>query len=279
MKRTSSFLALGIGLLVAAGAMADEHGEPLHPYLEWRHYFSFGVYEQEMEAEVSESRGPLPTLSVNLEDLEVDDEHTDISLAYQYRFGERWALVTAFNRFQGDGRLGRDRSFSVGPVDVPLGVGLETDIEIDTYVLDLLYRAYRSPRAEISLGAGVHAFDFYTSIRAFGQAARNLREEKLEIDEFLAPLPNLRVQGFYAFSPRLSVSGALGWLSVDIDEWDGDFRYYKADLSYRFGGGFVASVGYQLTDMDVTRRDKRPLRRSDYDLEFSGPSIHLSYGF
>ena len=103
MKRTIGFLALGIGLLVVAGAMADEQGEPLHPYLEWRHYFSFGVYEQEMEAEVSESRGPLPTLSVNLEDLEVDDEHTDISLAYQYRFGERWAIVTAFNRFQGDG--------------------------------------------------------------------------------------------------------------------------------------------------------------------------------
>ena len=60
---------------------------------------------------------------------------------------------------------------------------------------------------------------------------------------------------------------------------DGNFRYYKADLSYRIGGGFVASVGYQLTDMDATRKQDKPRRRSDYEIEFSGPSIHLSYGF
>ena len=268
-----------IGLFLTSVAMADGYEEPLHPYLEWRHYFSLGVYEQEMEAEVGESRGPLPTLSIDLEDLEVDDEHTDVSLAYQYRFGERWAMVAAFNRFQGDGKFGRNRSFSFGPLDFPFGVGVETEIEIDTYVLDLLYRAYRSSRAEISVGAGIHAFDFYTSISAFGQAVTNVREESLEIDEFVAPLPNLRLQGFYAFTPRLALSGALGWLSVDIDEWDGNFRYYKADLSYRIGGGFVASVGYQLTDMDATRKQDKPRRRSDYEIEFSGPSIHLSYGF
>ena len=62
-------------------------------------------------------------------------------------------------------------------------------------------------------------------------------------------------------------------------QWDGNFRYYTADLSYRIGGGFVASIGYQLTDMDATRKQSRPRRRSEYDLEFSGPSIHLSYGF
>ena len=60
---------------------------------------------------------------------------------------------------------------------------------------------------------------------------------------------------------------------------DGNFRYYQIDFSYRIGGGFVASIGYQLTDMDATRKQSRPRRRSEYDLEFSGTSIHLSYGF
>lgn len=272
-------IVLGVGPLWVGKALADGHEEPLHPYLDWRHNFSLGAYNQEMEAEVSESHGPLPPLSVNLEHLRLDDDHTDASLAYQYRFGERWALVAAFNRFRGDGRFGRDRSFSFGPLEFPFGVGVDTDIGIDTYVLDVLYRAYRSPRAEIFLGAGVHGFDFDTSIHAFGQALSNIREESLEIDEFVGPLPNLRLQGFYAFTSRFSISGGLGWLSVDIDEWDGNFRYYKIDLSYRIGGGFVASLGYQVTDMDATRRDSNPLRRSDYDIKFSGPSLHLSYGF
>lgn len=272
-------IVLGVGPLWICRALADGHEEPLHPYLDWHHNFSLGAYNQEMEAEVSESRGPLPTLSVTLEHLRLDDDHTDASLAYQYRFGERWALVAAFNRFQGDGKFGRDRSFSFGPLDFPFGVGAKTEIDIDTYVLDVLYRAYRSPRAEIFLGAGMHAFDFDTSIKAYGQALARNREESLEIDEFVGPLPNLRLQGFYAFTPRFSLSGALGWLSVDIDEWDGNFRYYKADLSYHIGGGFVASLGYQVTDIDATRTQAGPRRRSDYDIEFSGPSFHLSYGF
>ena len=65
---------------------------------------------------------------------------------------------------------------------------------------------------------------------------RNLAEASLEIDEFAAPLPNLRFQGFYAFTPRVSVNGALGWLSLNIDEWDGDFLYWQADIDYRIGG-------------------------------------------
>ena len=105
------------------------------------------------------------------------------------------------------------------------------------------------------------------------------RQETLEIDEFVAPLPNLRLQGFYAFTPHFAFSGSLGWLSVDIDEWDGDFRYYSADLSYRLGERFQVFLGYQHTDMDATRTQRRAARRSSYEIEFSGPSIHIGYGF
>ena len=277
MDKMIGLLLLATALLSAAQAAAQ--AEPLHPYLGWRHYFSFGVYEQKMHAEVSETRGPIPTLSVNLDHLDVDDEHTDISLAYMYRLSERWALMAAANRFSGDGKIGRSRSFGFGPLDFPFGVGVKTEIELDTYALDFLYSTYRSSRAELAIGAGLHAFDFYGHISAYGQAVRNVAEESLEVDDFAAPLPNLRLQGFYAFSPRLAVYGALGWLSLDIDEWDGDFLYWKADISYRLSDGLNLSLGYQVTDIDVTRKQRQPRRRSGYDLEYSGPSIHLSYGF
>ena len=87
------------------------------------------------------------------------------------------------------------------------------------------------------------------------------------------------MQGFHAFTPRFSLSGAVGWLSLNIDDWDGDFLYWKADLNYRIGDGFNLSAGYQYTDIDITRDQRKRQRLSEYDLEYSGPSIHLSYGF
>ena len=115
-------LAAASLVLVAASASGSEPGEPIHPYLDWRHYVSLGLYEQTMHAEIGETRRPVPTtLAVNLDHLDVDDEHTDISLGYQFRITDRWSLVAAANRFAGDGLRGQDRSFSFGPFDVPLG--------------------------------------------------------------------------------------------------------------------------------------------------------------
>ena len=95
--------------------------------------------------------------------------------------------------------------------------------------------------------------------------------------ELLAPLPNIRLQGFYALDSRWSLNGSLGWMSANIDEWSGDFLYLSGRVQFRFTDRLGVALGYQFTDVDVRRKQRN--RQSEYDLEFSGPSLQLTYGF
>jgi hypothetical protein len=69
----------------------------------------------------------------------------------------------------------------------------------------------------------------------------------------------------------------MGWMSANVDEWSGDFLYLFGRLQFLFTDKFGLALGYQFTDVDVSRDQRR--RKSEYDMEFSGPSLQLTYGF
>jgi hypothetical protein len=66
-------------------------------------------------------------------------------------------------------------------------------------------------------------------------------------------------------------------MSANVDEWRGDFVYLNGRLQYLFANNFGIALGYQFMDVDVSRRQQH--RQSEYDIESSGPSLLLSYGF
>ena len=140
-----------------------------------------------------------------------------------------------------------------------------------------MYTAYRSDRAEILVGGGLHMFQFDAEItgRAFVEEFDATRTSAS--DDILAPLPNLRAQGFYAFTPRLAAAATLGWLSANVDDFDGDFLFLHARLFYRFKGGFGVSAGYQFTDIDLEQ--KKSNGKNEYSIDFDGPTVQLSYAF
>jgi len=96
-------------------------------------------------------------------------------------------------------------------------------------------------------------------------------------DDLMAPLPNLRVQGFYALSSRWAVTGTLGWLSLNYEEYEGSFAYIHTRVTYRMTERFGVALGYQYLDMDFSvDRDRG---EAGVDINFNGPSMHLSYSF
>ena len=95
--------------------------------------------------------------------------------------------------------------------------------------------------------------------------------------DILAPLPNIRAQGFYAITPRWAVSGAVGWLSANYGDYDGGFTYFHGRTLYRFTERFGVGVGYQYVDVDVEHDGERG--NSGFDIQFSGPTASLSYSF
>ncbi len=69
---------------------------------------------------------------------------------------------------------------------------------------------------------------------------------------FCLDMPNLRGGVTYTINPKWEVDVNLGWLSVKIDNVDGDYRYFYIGTEYRITDHFGIGAAYQLADVDVT---------------------------
>lgn len=272
------FLVLAASILPAlAGTAAAQ--EPMHPYLDPsnRHALLLGVTSQTADARLSSARGDLRKVELDLDDLGTKDRYNSWMLEYRYRINENWGVAAGAYTFKVDGNRTAQRDFNYDGVEFEAGVSLETELEVDTYILDLMYTAYRGERAELLLGGGLHMFDFSAGIRGTASAGALEGSRESGSDDLLAPLPNVRAQGFYAFTPRISGLATLGWLSANYEDYEGDFIYIHTRLHYRFDNGIGLAAGYQFTDVDVSQRTSR--KTTSFDIEFEGPTLQLSYSF
>jgi hypothetical protein len=266
-------------LLVTVAATAEAENESPAPYLDIsnKHTLLLGYTRQQADVEFSGQRDPLPEASIDLDDLGTDDSYNSWLAEYRYRLNERWSVGAGAFTFEVDGRRAISRDFNFDGVEFEAGASVETDIEVDTYILDVLYTAYRSERAELLVGGGLHMFDFSAELTGRVFAGDLEASRSNATDDILAPLPNLRVQGLYGITPKLGAAATLGWLSANYDNYDGDFLFLHARLLYRFEGGFGLSAGYQFTDIDVER--DRSDGKNEYKIEFDGPTLQLIYTF
>ena len=68
-------------------------------------------------------------------------------------------LVGLAYQFEHDGARAISRDFNFEGREFQVGTFLNTEISINTYIVDLMYQVYDSERAEVLVGGGVHAFD------------------------------------------------------------------------------------------------------------------------
>jgi hypothetical protein len=253
----------------------------VHPYLNRKHIFMAGAYWQEADAEIRETRDPLPRVALNLGHLGVDETDTTWYVEYRYRFGERWSLVAAGQSFSGSGEIGLTRDINFGRVTFLAGSSLRTELDVNTYFLDVMYHAYKTSRAEIAVGGGLHVFDFDASVKGNLTLENRFVDRSRELvasnSDLLAPLPNLRLQAFYGITDRWAIMGNMGWLSANVDEWEGHFSYIHLRTHVRLWENVGLAIGYQFTDVDVSRDRRR--NSSEYDIEFTGPSAMITLAF
>ncbi len=274
-----SLLLLSALVLPLGGALAQAQ-EPAaaHPYLKASHLFEAGWTRQKVDAKVRSTVEPLGGTTLDLDDLGVDKRDDSWILGYRYRFNPRWSVLAGAYLFSGSGSIEGQTDFTYDGQQFTAGASLHTKLDVDTYIVDVLYAVYRSERSELNIGGGVHAMDMTVDIRATAFVSDvGDREVSSGGDTLLAPLPNLRVQGFHAFSDRFAVSGTLGWFSANVDEYDGSFSFVRANAQYWFTDRFAAVLGYQYTEVDITRDTGR--RETEFDLTFDGPIFELSYAF
>ncbi len=264
-------------MLAALASSGQAQTESVHPYLDRKHTFLAGMYFQDAKAEVSARVDPFPRQTIGLGALGVSESDDSWYLEYRYRINERWGLAAAGHSFSSRGTRGNIRSFNFAGVEFPVGAELRSELSVDTYFIDAIYNVFRSPQTEISVGLGLHAFDFEMEIKGEARAGPTLFTESEAADDLLAPLPNLRLQLFHAFDSRWSIGASGGWVSANIDEWDGKFLFLHGRAAYRITEHLGLSVGYQFLDVDVTR--SQPRKRQEYDIEFEGPTVTFTATF
>jgi hypothetical protein len=249
--------------------------ESLHPQLDTKHMFIFGAYQQTFDGNIYASQDRFPETKLNVGGLGIDNTETSFMAEYRYRFGEKWMFSFGAYRFDTDGKLEAGRDFNFDGVEFSAGARLDTNVSVDTYIVEALYSVYKSDRAQVLVGGGLHMFDFSVSIKSKVFVGDQELTSAESSDDLLAPLPNVRLQGFYALSPKWALAASIGWLSASYNDYSGSFTYLHARTTYRFTERFGASIGYQYVDVDLDH-DKAN-GEVGVDIQFEGPTFSISY--
>ncbi len=267
---------VSLAALCSLSTSAQEGG--VHPYMSTKHMLGVGLAYQDADSEFRATAGDLPPVSLDLSDLGVDNTDYSWALEYRWRFKPKWMLVALAYNFEQDGRRSIQRDFNFDGKEFQAGASVDTEVGIDTYIVDVLYSVYRSDRAEILLGGGIHAVDLEASIKGRANIGDLEREGARASSELLAPLPNFRAQAFYSLNENFGLGIAVGWLSADYDDYDGSFVYAHPRLGYSFNDRWAITVGYQFVDLDITY-EKASNRELEFNVDFTGPTAFLNYRF
>ena len=252
--------------------------EAINPALTDKFSFKGGVLYQKTDATLTVARAPLPETPVSLNFLGIDDEAYNPWLAFSWRFREKWALSFLFNRFDESGGAITATDFNFDGDVYPAGTAIESDLRADAYVFDLSYAFWKADNYEAGLGFGLHAFDLKAGIK--GEVVLGPEQGRFQssTEDLIAPVPNLRLFGTYAFNAKTSVRTNAGWLSLTYGDYEGDFLYLAAQVEYRFTDRFGAGLGYQYTDIDV-EHDSGGRDFEKFVWDFNSVNAYLTYSF
>ena len=273
--RTKIFVS-GLITTMLLGFAVTAVAASMHPLLDAKHTIRIGAFSQTGDFIVAVTRPPLKRFELDLvDDLNIDEKIVTGLVDYRWRFFDRWRLALGYASFKSDGTKVNAKDFNFDGELFQVGYELKTDANLKAYIVDISYVVSRSDRHEFSLGAGLHAFDLDFGINARLVVKDSVSYAVSENTELLAPLPNLRINGFYALTPKWHIAATGGWLSFNVDEWDGEYLYLNARTEYRFTERFGIGLGYQFTDVDVERDTGD--KKSEYAIDLRGPVLYLSY--
>jgi hypothetical protein len=271
----------GGAVLFAAMAAAPGIAQDVSPMpgtvYDKRHLFSLGAAHQSANATISATARGDSVFKLSLRDLAIDNEDQTYYLEYTYRFRPRWALVAGTYSFSGAGSRITDRDFVYDGTEFSVGSTIQTGLDIDAYIASIVYRVHHSERFELFAGGGIHALDLAAGIRGQVRINESGSEFRTAGSSVLAPVPNLRAMAVWSLTDRLGLRANAGWLSANVDEYEGAFTYAHLRLLYAVGKNFGVSLGYQFTDVDIERvRDSGSIA---FDVALDGPTLTLNYGF
>ena len=265
--------------LLALSLSGNTLAEDLNPTVNERWSIMLGAMFQDAEIKVSAQPVGEPPEIIDLAALGAEEEDETGWVAARWRIKERWRMNFSFIDVDRDGNASAMEEFEFGdpPVEVTLGASVASSISAKFFIVQAGFALIKNDRADFGIGGGLHAADLETSVAA----EITINDQSIPLGagsaDVLAPLPNIYLYGDYAFTPKLAVTGALGYFGLEVDEFDGELVSFAANLEYRPSKKWGFGVGYSLIDIDLTVN--KDTRTDIYKVEAEGPRIYFVGGF
>lgn len=270
LTKISAALALGGSILIPTLVWGNT--------IEDTHRFRLGIYEQDIDINGTVTKDPFPEISLDFDKvLGMEDSSQTIFLGYQWRFKEKWSLQAYYSQLEATGKKIATKDFNYDGEEYTAGVLLESDFDLDTYLLAASYSFVKDAKKEFGVGFGLHIFDIDSTIGAVVRVEGVQEQGTRSSAEVLAPLPNFRAFGTYMINPKWEVSATGGWLSFSYEDYSGGYLFLNLHTEYRFTDRFGMGFSFQIADIDVDVEDSDT--KKEFEIDLYGPSIYLTYGF
>jgi len=270
--KTLCFGMVIVCCLFLTNALAEEEG--FNSPLDNRITIYGGAQVYNADGKFKSVQDGQPDIGVDMDDLGLDETKVSPAFGGILNFwGRRLTLRFDYFGYHDDANATADFEFDFDDETYPIGADLDSNLDLDLYVINLSYNFIRSDRAMFGVGLGVHLADIDLGI----SGSVNGVEVASGDADVLAPLPNLYVTGAYAFTDKFLVRYGGGGISLSYGDWDGSMYFANAFIEYWPWQNVGFGAEYRYVDVDV---DYDPGHKTEtYDFTLPGPMFYVAAGF
>ena len=183
---------LGAAFLLLPTCVAA-HAEPTgnNPSLASRLTVQAGALYNRTNAEVaSHVRATGLGGSVDLSDLEADDNHFSPYFSARWRAAPRWHFEVSYHNIQQDGRRGETREINFGDVVIPVGWNVSTDLDVNFFSGVAGYSFLKGSNYEFGGMIGIDVYSASAKISGSGFIG-GVSDTRTAKESLTIPIPTL----------------------------------------------------------------------------------------
>jgi hypothetical protein len=219
----------------------------------------------------------LPGTEVSLEDdLGLTDRKGTPYLLLGTRLGQNWRVEFEYYELQRSGDRTINRDIHWGDIDFPASADIHSIFNTNVYRLVGGYSFYRTPMYEFGGTFGLHTTEFKLGLSGQGNGPQGLGFQT-ETKNVLVPLPTIGLYGVYKFNDQWMVRGRFDFLSLTVDQYNGQLVNSMVAADWRFTPNWGAGIGYRYVSYNLKSSKEKFDGEVKYD--FKGPTIYGEFGF
>ncbi len=255
----------------ALQAEKQELASPVSDRFYMRGGYFQGNVATDLRIDSTDAQTPDGTLLSAEDDLGLDDVIDQARMEFNFRLGERNQVRFDYFKLNRFGQVVLDQDVEFGDFSFDAGDTFRTKLDWRTLSMTYTYSLFRADRFEAGLGMGLYILE----IKAEGGEPGTLnRDRGSEAGLF----PTLALNAAYRISKRWAITGRVNQLKlVNVDDAEGSFLDWHADIQYRWRKNFAVGLGYTQynLELELTNVDEPFL----YNLDVKGPELFFRASF